>query len=321
MDITQLLNDDAEQTPDVDARELQAAMVVQKLAHEHGVNLEEDLSPEEYAELVNAAREANDKVAAAQQPAEEQKMAADQQQVDERAVLSEIVKRAAAQGVDINELTDEEFVEVHNKIAEQLSDPGYHQEIESYQQKVASHQEAYDIGQSMSAGFLDGLNAAGEDPNEEDKLAGWREEIGKRVAGAGKAVSGAAESTGKKILDSTKRTKGMRDWTKNTNAAGEVIGQAKRDAKTIERINKAVGGGAMAAGGAAAVGGGAMAAKKLKGSKEAADAELEQAIHARALELIEEAQNKLAQDADFEEQFESAAIDHAMALLAEAEEG
>lgn len=294
MDITELLKQDAEPNGDATSNlDLQAAMVVQKLAHQHGQRngidfSVDDIPPEQYQELLADAK-AKIASAAAEQAQHQGAGGAEEGAkvaVDQREVISEITKRAAATGINIAELSNEEYADVYNTVASQLADPGYQAEIEAHQQKLASAQEAYELGQYMSQGFVDGLNAGttAEEP-EADKTAGAKETVAK---GARKADE---------LL--------QRLGTKAMNVAGAGAEKASPGLKR--------GAGAAAAGaGAAGAGGAAYAGKKMMESKKTAEA-----VHARALEIIAEEQAKIAAEEGTltDEQFEELARQHAIELV------
>lgn len=321
MDLTQLFNTDAEPTGDeADVLNLQAAMFIQKVAEENKVDLENDVSPQEYQEWLQTVRT---KLAAEQQEQQESGAAAGGAEegakvaaVDQRAVLSEITKRAVAHNFDISELNEAEYVQLYNGIAEQLADPGYQAEMEDYHQKLASHQEAYAIGQTMSAGFLEGLSEVDKEAGAKEKVRkGIFQRLGEGAANRSTYLAGAvknrAGTVGKDVAHAVAEERGLN--TEDLKGMRRLINKSTKAQMggAHARLGKQLAGGAAAATGAVGAGGYA-ATRDKKSSTELADA-----IHERALEIIAEEQAKVAGGLSAEE-FEKMAAEHAFDLYQQA---
>jgi hypothetical protein len=197
---------------DLDTRIEIASQMVKAAAEEQGYDITK-FSQEELGEmiggLVDSMEVANDngKTAGAQE----------EQPLTYADVALELNKRAAAEGVDLSQLDPAQFNEVFDKVAAELSDPEYVEEV----QKVAAQEAQMDhYGRVAARGFVDEINklAADEDKKDEEEdedekkekvankvkeLAGkaWgaTKGFGKRVGeGAAKAERGASEHVGRR---------------------------------------------------------------------------------------------------------------------------
>jgi hypothetical protein len=137
---------------DLDTDLVNASLVLQKVAADEGIDLsllsDEDvagllvdmLPKEKTAHLSNVEPE----------PKEESQNMSTPNEITVADVAAELAKVASAEGIDLNEVSREEYHEAFNALAAQMSDPSYVEQAE----KVA---EARAYGAQMAEGFLEKL--------------------------------------------------------------------------------------------------------------------------------------------------------------------
>lgn len=293
-----------ETTDDLDADLVNASLVLQKVAADEGIDLA-SLSEEDVADLIVELLP-HEKVAKLTQPEPQTKEASQdmsQNQITIADVAQELSKIAQDEGIDLTQVTKEEYEQAFDALAEKMASPSYAEE------KVASEKvaEAREYGAQMAEGFLDRLKQAGETPDAEKQAAAMehlRRFAGKAKEHAGRAASAIADSKAGKAVD--------RAAQKGGEKLLNVVGAGAEKASPTLKRRVGYGAAGTAAAGTAAAGAGAhhMSKKSLDeaayetaaeflrengidpetGNKLAGDEDLtEEKIAARAVEMLREA--------------------------------
>ncbi len=280
---------------DLDRELTTAGMILQKLASEAGVDL--DSLPEgDVADLLTMLHggEASGTVSEFNNPEPQP-----QPQIKEASnnmsnpneptvadVAVELAKVAAANGIDLDDVSRDEYHEAFESLAQQMSEPGYFEKKAEMEEKVA---EADYIGRYMAHAFLDELSG---DDGEKIARARWKEEADKRTGKTSPAggTRRPQESGFAQFAKSEEKMRseaaGKAERKARTEAArGRIKDYAKKQyrrvAKPVGRaaltLGRAVGvqnrgraklvGGALMAAGGAGAGGAAYGAKKLMDKK------------------------------------------------------
>ncbi len=113
----------------------------------------------------------NEKIAAASQPAP----ATENEQFD-AAVVDEIVKVAEANGIDLNQISDEEMLEVINAFKQEMLAGEGSEKTASAQDEMDQFQEADLLGRTMAHAYFSELSAIQEQLEGHQKLAGFSDE-------------------------------------------------------------------------------------------------------------------------------------------------
>jgi hypothetical protein len=266
-DLTGMYDDSS----DLETRLEAASHLLKQAADEQGVDLdsfsEEDLSnmlTEIVSDQGEGGGEGGDEGGGDAGGGDEGKTASDITVAD---VSFELTKRAAAEGVDLSELDPEEYSEIFDKVAMEMTNPEYVEE----QQKLAEQIDTMDeLGRIAARGFVDEINKlAGDDDDDEDD-----EDKKKRRAEAFGEKKAAIKDKAKALYEGAKAVGG-----KAVNKAGraerrvsEAVGRAtsKNKSQNFEQMQnrgRKVLGGAVGVG-AAGTGAGVLATRKKKASLE-----------------------------------------------------
>jgi hypothetical protein len=315
--------DDAD---DLDMELAAAGQVLQKMAEAEGIDLE-SLPEQDVADLLTMIQSGElDGTSEVHNP--QTKEASYQMSYNEITVADvavELAKVASANGIDLDEVSREEYHEAFETLAEQMNDPAYFEKQAEFHEKLA---EADQIGRYMAHAFLDELNDGGFAEKvararwkvEADKAEGKtptpggtkRPQAGSSVPGGGpnsgfgkvdriaEEARGASEQAAKERISARGKTDAargkIREFAKEQ--YGRVARPVGRAALTIGRAvgvqnrNKAkLVGGALMAGGAlgtagVATGAGIGVKRMLDRDKAAFDESFEQDAAAYATHLL-----------------------------------
>lgn len=162
-------------------------------------------------------------------------------------VSHEVTKRAAAEGIDLSQVDGDVYDEIFQKVAMEMSDPGYAEET----QKLAAQEGYMDyLGRVAARSFCDEINKLAAEEEDEDDDEDKKEKKA--------AIKEHAKAFLSKVRGGEAR-------------ASERIGRALRSAKSqtgdgaaVARKNRIVGRSAVGGGAAAAGAGGAYARHRSK---------------------------------------------------------
>jgi|GEM_PF-2509897 len=213
--------------------------------------------------------------------------------VEKQAAAEFLVKLAEEEGVNLDELSDDE---VGSLLAEIEGDMGKQAaaepETDEAQEKLA---EADFLGRAMAHAYVNELNeiekSAGRVGDLASKLVGKVERLGGRIAG--KNVGGAGQKAYKEHLMSRlqqARGSGMKGRTADRMRAAARREATQKGAKAMKTRARLIGGGALGAGALGAGGVAAGAAKAMGGKdKKSFNEEFEAAARERAYEMLADA--------------------------------
>lgn len=196
--VTDIFDQDVAGSGDLDTDLVNASHLLQKMAEESGVDLSE-LSAEDIADMVRDIMPGHEQEQTQEAGPSGKEAAMDQEEtgLTYQDVAFELSKRASAAGIDLTQVSREEYNEAFSKIAEEMSDP------ETVQAKIAEEQklaEAYAHGERMADGFLDRLKQAEEEnkakPEDEDDKK-KKDEEEKKASLKDRAVGMASKALGK----------------------------------------------------------------------------------------------------------------------------
>lgn len=341
--VTDIFEQDTEDSSeDLDIDLANASHVLQKIAEQEGIELD-DLSDEDVASLLSELLPPEKTASAHQEPQKEQTMSDETQipnEITNADVAVELGKIAQAEGIDLNELSREDYHQLFAELAENMSDPSYFEQKVAAEEKIA---DAREIGRAMAEGFVEKLaELEGGDEDEATKEASRMAAAKDAVRGAIGKVRGAASGAADKVRGAASKARsaasgaagavrekehavstrvgyklrGGAEGAKKRMAAG---GNALEDAAKSRRTGRAaLGGAALATAGAGA---GAAAMRK----KQSFDEAFEQDAVAFANHILVEngivEPTKLAADqTEFSEFSEFAGDDYYAAVYARAEE-
>jgi hypothetical protein len=261
---------------DLDMELASAGAVLQKIAETEGVDLDA-LSEEDVADLLTMLHGGGDGDARNSEPTIKEANLMDDQNLTVADVAVELAKVAAANNVDLDAVSREEYHEAFEALAEQMNDPTYFEKQAEMGEKLA---EADHIGRHMAHAFLAELNEG--DP--EKTAASLREAyaVGRGLGGMGRAraawealrhtgaAGGRAGWAGAKALPGRAAAK-EKDLS---GRLGALLSGTKSRSKSeaLQKAQRALGRGALGVGGAA-VGTGAVVASR---DKKAVDETFEQ---------------------------------------------
>jgi len=149
---------------DLDVDLANAGMLLHKLAAEEGVDLSA-LSDADVADLLTDLLP-GENAANYGEPQQKEASAMDQNDVPEQLtyadVAVELAKVASSNGIDLNEVSREEYHDAFTALSERMQDPSYFSEKVAAEEKLA---EAEAIGQRMALSFIETLKEAkGDEP-------------------------------------------------------------------------------------------------------------------------------------------------------------
>lgn len=232
---------------DLDTRLEAASHLLKAAADEQGVDLN-DFSEEELSEMIGDIAD-DDGDQDSGDGEEGGKMASGELTVAD--VSLELNKRAAAEDVDLSQLDSDQYRELFDKVAQEMSDPYYYEESQKFAMQAANMDE---LGRVAARGFVDEIN----------KLAGDEsDDIDYRMARAIDVVKEAAwgRETARKAWEGTKNLgRKLHKWeqTQHGRLGGVIRGKEKSRGDLAEfgpkntRVGRMVTGGTAAAGAAGA---------------------------------------------------------------------
>jgi hypothetical protein len=184
---------------DLDASIAAAGEVLVKVAEEEGVDID-DLSEDEVADLLGDIMGTEDGGVEdggdyGGDMSEEKVSSAEVTHAD---VAQELAKIANAEGIDVNDMSRDEYHGLYNELANSMASGGYYEKVADAQEKLA---EADAIGRAMAHSFDDELS---------------------KLAAGGRTLMGRLRSMGRRVK------------VKETRAA-ETLGRALRGGKSGER--------------------------------------------------------------------------------------
>lgn len=255
---------------DLDVDLVNAGQLLQKLAAEEGIDL--DSLPDHVVE--DLMRDIVVPQPHIEQPQETRKEASamDQQthQIPNEPtyadVAVELSKIASAEGINLDEVSREEYHEAFANLAERMADPEYGKQAQAEDEKLAA---AYEQGQRMADGFLDRIKQA-EDEDEKAKKEREDKEKAEKEKEAAFSGSYTRGFTPDKATKAKEIAKGL--LGKGADKAREAAGKLKGAVTEHATKHKGKYTHAGAAAGGAAVGGGvgAVASRKKEALDEAA---------------------------------------------------
>ena len=313
-----LENEELDSGSDIDREIAAAAEILEKTAADQNVDLNQ-FSEEQIGELIaGIINEGETKVASYDHTPE----VADYPEVTHQDVSFELAKVASANGIDLSQISREDYEAAYNEMATQLTDPDlYAQKVaaeEEYTQKMA---EADQAGRVMAHAFADELGLS-----KEAKAGVILDSAGNVIKSTLKqraahtapaqAVAKATHSAGgraKKIKDSVMKGiygaqygagRAASSVDKKVQNLGATIVGKNRGSNALSPATKRTVGYGTVGAGTLAVGGAGYGASKAM-NKKSSEEEFEEA----ALEIAQEYLNKLAS--------ENAVYERAAEILAE----
>lgn len=159
---------------DMDTQLTVAADTLMKIAAQEGVDLD-TLDEQTVASLLgDLMKQASTETVVT--PAAKTASAATGTELTAAVVSRELVKRAAAENLDLNALTDPEYQQVFDKVAAEMADPQYAEKVAEAEEaeKLASAQAAQmdELGRIAARGFHDELAKLAGDDEEKNKGKG-----------------------------------------------------------------------------------------------------------------------------------------------------
>lgn len=146
----------------------------------------------------------------------------------------ETAKVAAANGINLAELSQEEHDELFNKVAEAMTDP----EAYAEQQKIAQYEQLMDhYGRCAARGWVDEVTKlaaeASDDDDDDEKKQEKKEKVANKAKELASKAWGAAKAHGSKALDvAGKKERGFHS------AVGEKIRNLRGKAPGANQYNK-----------------------------------------------------------------------------------
>lgn len=257
---------DSELDPEIQA----AALLLEKYAADAGLDLNA-MPEEEFVGLLHQIAGSNTTPVGDDGTNQVKEASMEQQQIQltPQDVHLELTKVAAAEGVDINTVSREEYHELFNAMVQEMQDPAYAEKVAAEEAAMAEAYANYEAGDRMADAFLLKLAAADIVTEEQLKQAGVGD-TAKRVWEGTKNMARQAGSKAKELEGRASDAMGR--------AAGNMGPKADRQS-TGRRVL-----GAMAATGAAGVGAGA--AMRGGKKKEASDEEFAQDVLKVASDIL-----------------------------------
>lgn len=267
-----------DQSTDLDTRLEVASHLLKKAADEQGVDLE-SFSEEELGDMLTDMVSGPENEAAAGEDADDDEDEGEGEgggedktagQLTYPDVSYELQKRASVHGVNLAELSREEYQDLFNKVAQEMTDPDA--------QKLAAAEAQMDhLGRVAARAWADELDKIAADGDDDDDDMRRRRDRDKdqekkaAIADKAKSLYHGAKGHAGKAWGKARAAEGRASETVGRKLRGSA-GQ-RGDLAAAERKNKLTG--RLAAGGAAAAagGGGAYAGRKKK-------AQLEQVAYA-----------------------------------------
>lgn len=297
---------------DLDTKIAQASATLEKLAEENGVDLNK-LSSDEIADLLgdimglDTSTETVDAQPEAS-PAEETegKQASDEgaPQLTVADVGLALQKVAAAEGVDLSQLSPEQYAEAFNNVAAYLQSPQAEQDKVAAEELNTKLAEADLAGRQFARSFWDELKIASEEEEEEkdeekEKKAAVADKVKSLFSKAKDLESRASQAIGHKLRGGDKRLakrvsdKVVSDTTHLRGNVPEGVEQDLRsralqaEARKSRIVGRSVAGGTAAAGTATAIAvPTSISAHKRRKAREAAEAEPAKAASVDELDLL-----------------------------------
>lgn len=257
---------DSELDPEIQA----AALLLEKYAADAGLDLNA-MPEEEFVGLLHQIAGSNTTPVGDDGTNQVKEASMEQQQIQltPQDVHLELTKVAAAEGVDINTVSREEYHELFNAMVQEMQDPAYAEKVAAEEAAMAEAYANYEAGDRMADAFLLKLAAADIVTEEQLKQAGVRD-AAKRVWEGTKNMARQAGSKAKELEGRASDAVGR--------AAGNLGPKADRQS-TGRRVL-----GAMAATGTVGVGAGA--AMRGGKKKEASDEEFTQDVLKVASDIL-----------------------------------
>lgn len=268
--VTDIFEEDTETSvEDLDIDLANASHVLQKIAEQEGIDID-TLSDEDVANLLTDLLPPEKIASHPQEPQKEETMSTTiPNEITNADVAVELGKIAQAEGIDLNEISREEYHAAFEDLAYRMSDPSYFEEKVASEQRLA---EGREFGAAMAEGFVAKL---AELEDEETKEASKMQAAKDAIRGAAGKVRGAASSAAGKVRGAAsaaaEKERGasqrlgyfLRGGAKGATKRVAAGTNAFEDAAKSRRVGRAALGGAAAT---AAAGGAAAAASRKKQS-------------------------------------------------------
>lgn len=276
--VTDIFEEDTETSvEDLDIDLANASHVLQKIAEQEGIDID-ILSDEDVANLLTELLPPEKIASHPQEPQKEETMSTTiPNEITNADVAVELGKIAQAEGIDLNEISREEYHAAFEDLARRMSDPSYFEEKVASEQRIA---EGREFGAAMAEGFVAKLAELEQEPETEetkeaskmqaakDAIRGAAGKVRGAASGAADKVRGAASAVAEKEHSASTRLGrflrgGAKGEAKRVSAGSNLVYGLLSDEAKSRRVGRAALGGAAAT---AAAGGAAAAASRKKQS-------------------------------------------------------
>lgn len=196
--VTDIFEEDTETSvEDLDIDLANASHVLQKIAEQEGIDID-TLSDEDVANLLTELLPPEKIASHPQEHQKEETMSTTiPNEITNADVAVELGKIAQAEGIDLNEISREEYHAAFEDLAYRMSDPSYFEEKVASEQRLA---EGREFGAAMAEGFVAKL-AELEEETEETKEASKAGEIAHAVKETVRKTKGQARRAFGKAKD------------------------------------------------------------------------------------------------------------------------
>lgn len=228
--------------------------VLQKIASEEGIDLDA-LGEDDIADLLVQLQGGQAGVSEPDHTKEaSQNTMSYDNEITYADVAAELAKTASANGIDLDQVSREEYHQAFDALAEQMSDPSYFEKKAEAQEKLA---EADAIGRAMARSFLDELDGG------QAKVASRWKAIKDSVMGAERGAAGRVGGWTRKVPGGEKAHAALKRRFQGDVVPTNAMDGNEAAAKAQRVLGRSALAGSAAAGTAA--GGGAVAYKRRKG--------------------------------------------------------
>lgn len=208
--VTDIFEEDTETSvEDLDIDLANASHVLQKIAEQEGIDID-TLSDEDVANLLTELLPPEKIASHPQEHQKEETMSTTiPNEITNADVAVELGKIAQAEGIDLNEISREEYHAAFEDLAQRMSDPSYFEEKVASEQRLA---EGREFGAAMAEGFV-------------AKLAELEDEETKEASKAGEIAHAVKETLRKKKFEARQALGKAKDRAKEQ--AGAAVDKAK----------------------------------------------------------------------------------------------